>query len=154
MKYTVALVAAAATSVAAMPSFSAANNNNNAKRGQCTFGTYACLADGSGIQICNIQGSWELVGPCPDGTSCEYLPQNGYELPFCTSNPNVKRSPDGGADASAYGSYEWCPTPGQYSCDGWSAIQVCNTTHGLEKVGDCPAGSHCGYLNNLPFCLE
>lgn len=144
MKYTAALLAVAATTVAAVPSFSAA------KRDQCTFGTYACLADGSGIQICDISGNWELVGPCPSGTSCEDLPQNGFDLPFCTSTPSkkTKRGDDGTVG------YDWCPTPGQYTCDGWNAIQVCNTTNGLEKVGDCPNGSHCGYINNIPYCVE
>ncbi|CAK7236772.1 hypothetical protein SCUCBS95973_009724 [Sporothrix curviconia] len=149
MKYTATLIAAA-TAVAAMPSFSSAAN---AKRDQCTFGTYACLADGSGVQICDIEGNWELVGACPGGTSCEYLPQNGYDLPFCTSNPTANKA-KAKRDGDAYGGYDWCPTPGQYTCDGWSAIQVCNTTNGLEKVGDCPAGSHCGYINNIPFCVE
>ncbi|CAK7205454.1 hypothetical protein SEUCBS139899_008227 [Sporothrix eucalyptigena] len=144
MKYAAILVAAAATTVAAMPSLSA-------KRGQCTFGTYECLSDNSGIQICDIEGNWELVGPCPSGTSCEYLPQNGFDLPFCTSNPSTKKEKK--RDDSSYG-YEWCSTPGQYTCDGWNAIQVCNTTNGLEKVGDCPNGSHCGYINNIPYCVE
>lgn len=147
MKYSAVLLAAAATTVAAVPSFSAAN----AKRDQCTFGTYACLADGSGIQICDIEGNWELVGPCPSGTSCEDLPQNDFDLPFCTSTPSkakAKRGDDGTTG------YNWCATPGQYTCDGWNAIQVCNTTNGLEKVGDCPSGSHCGYINNIPFCVE
>ncbi|KIH86425.1 hypothetical protein SPBR_08741 [Sporothrix brasiliensis 5110] len=155
MKYSTALLAVAATTVAAVPS--------NSKRSQCTFGTYACLTDDSGIQICDIEGNWELVGPCPSGTSCEYLPQNGFDLPFCTSNPTTtatptptplngkakaKRGADGGAN------YNWCPTPGTYTCDGWNAIQVCNTTNGLEKVGNCPSGSHCSYINNIPYCVE
>lgn len=57
------------------------------KRDSCAFGTYECTTDGAGIQICGIGGFWELVGPCPSGTSCQDLPQNGYELPFCTTTP-------------------------------------------------------------------
>ncbi|CAK7229562.1 hypothetical protein SBRCBS47491_007289 [Sporothrix bragantina] len=154
MKYAVALIAAAATSVVAMPSLSSASKTT--KRDQCTFGTYACLADGSGIQICDIEGNWELVGACPGGTICEYLPQNGYDLPFCTTAPTptptpLKKEKAKKRDGSTY---NWCPTPGQYTCDGWNAIQVCNTTNGLEKVGNCPNGSHCSYINNIPYCVE
>ncbi|EPE09364.1 hypothetical protein F503_07140 [Ophiostoma piceae UAMH 11346] len=143
MKYSIAAIAAfAAASAVATPAFS-----GSTKRGveQCVFGTYACTTDGTGIQICDIAGQWELVGPCPDGTSCEDLPQNGSDLPFCT-NTATKKAKRGG--------YGWCPTPGQYSCDGYNAIQVCNTTNGLEKVGDCPSNSHCAYIGEIPYCVN
>ncbi len=50
MKFTTALVALASTALAVPAE----------RRDTCTFGTYACTADNSGIQICNIEGNWEV----------------------------------------------------------------------------------------------
>ncbi|OAA58490.1 hypothetical protein SPI_06563 [Niveomyces insectorum RCEF 264] len=140
MKFTAVTIAAfvAAASASAV-----------SKRGveQCAFGTYACTADNTGIQICDINGVWELVGPCPSGTSCADLPQNGFDLPFCTNNPPAPAKRGEHHDG-------WCPTPGQYTCDGYNAIQVCNVTNGIEKVGNCPDNSHCAYINNIPYCVD
>src|SRR3569833_149276 len=113
MKYIAAVLALAASAVAA-PS--------EKRTDSCTIGTYACTADNSGIQICNVQGVWELVGACPSGTACENLPQNGFELPFCT-NKAAKRD---------YGSGDYCSTPGRYQCLGYDAIQVCDTSNHLQ----------------------
>ncbi len=141
MKFTTTVLALATTALAA-PSA-------EKRDAGCTFGTYECTADYSGIQICNVQGAWELVGGCPTGTSCEYLPQNGFELPFCTNTPSA---PTPYKRDAGYG-YGYCSTPGQYSCLGYNAIQVCDTSNKLERVGGCPKDSHCDYLNGIPFCV-
>ncbi|KAK1761002.1 hypothetical protein QBC47DRAFT_356128 [Echria macrotheca] len=117
----------------------------------CTFGTYRCTTPNTGIEICNILGQWELVGPCPSGTACSDLPQNGFELPFCTATAVHKEKRNGRPGNGSPG--EHCDVAGQYQCFGAYAIQVCNTSNVLEKVGDCPARSHCENLNGIPFCV-
>lgn len=48
-------------------------------------GTYACTADGSGIDVCDAQNQLVLNGACPAGTHCEALASaNG--VPFCVEN--------------------------------------------------------------------
>ncbi len=143
MQYIVAAVLALAASAVAAPP--------QQKRESCAFGTYRCTGDISGIEVCAIDGSWELVGPCPTGTACENLPQNGFDLPFCTNSPATagysapaKRDYDGG----------YCTTPGRYYCLGTGSIQVCDTQNKLELVGDCPKNSHCSNINGIPFCID
>ncbi|KAK4121978.1 hypothetical protein N657DRAFT_635424 [Parathielavia appendiculata] len=114
----------------------------------CTFGTYRCTTPNTGIEICNIQGKWELVGDCPKDTSCQNLPQNGFDLPFCTANKVQARN---GRPGQSPG--ESCSTPGKYDCFGAYAIQVCDTQNVLQLVGNCPDRSHCEYLNGIPFCV-
>ena len=141
MKFIVAALALAASAVAA-PS---------EKREACTFGSYRCTNPNTGIEICNYKGQWELVGDCPDDTSCSNLPQNGYELPFCTNNaPKVKAR--NGRPGQSPG--ERCQAPGRYDCFGPYAIQVCNTQKVLEFVGSCPERTHCAYLNSIPYCVS
>lgn len=130
-----------ATSVIAAPSTSS-------KREACTFGTYRCTADLAGIEICNVQSQWELVGDCPEGLACENLPSGGSELPFCTEPKTEKRNGRPGQ-----GPGDSCTTPGKYDCYGPYAIQVCNTSNVLEFVGDCPERSHCSYLNDIAYCV-
>lgn len=112
----------------------------------CTFGTYRCTTPNTGIEICDIAGQWELVGPCPNGTSCHDLPQNGFTLPFCTNNAQKLRARN---DQPG----DKCTTPGRYQCLGTGAIQVCDTQNVLEFVGNCPAGSHCDYIGVIPYCV-
>ncbi|KAK4235009.1 hypothetical protein C8A03DRAFT_37159 [Achaetomium macrosporum] len=140
MKYFTATLLLAATALAA-PSVSE-------KREACTFGNYQCSKDNKGIQVCDITGNWVNVGDCPKGTSCENLPQNGYELPFCTNTPKVAARNGRGPSPG-----DKCQTPGQYQCFGAYAIQVCDTQNVLQKVGDCPQRSHCEYINGIPFCV-
>ncbi|GAB1319187.1 Carbohydrate-binding module family 19 domain-containing protein [Madurella fahalii] len=140
MKYATALLALAAGAIA--------HPSEKRTGTECTFGTYRCTTPNSGIEICNIQGKWELVGPCPEGTSCEDLPQNGFTLPFCTK-PKVEAR--NGRPGQSPG--EPCSTPGKYQCFGPYAIQVCDTQNVLQFVGDCPNGSHCDYLNGIPYCV-
>ncbi|KAK5651845.1 hypothetical protein OQA88_11614 [Cercophora sp. LCS_1] len=117
----------------------------------CTFGTYRCTTPNTGIEICNISNQWELVGPCPAGTECTNLPQNGFTLPFCTTKKTTVTKRNGRPGQSPG---ETCATPGKYDCFGPYAIQVCNVQGVLEFVGNCPAKSHCEYLGGLPFCVE
>ncbi|KAK4183816.1 hypothetical protein QBC35DRAFT_507238 [Podospora australis] len=121
----------------------------------CTFGTYRCTNPATGIEICTINQQWTLVGPCPSGTSCTNLPQNGFTLPFCTNNPpaapTAVQEKRNGRPGQSPG--ENCTTAGQYDCFGPYAIQVCNTQNVLELVGNCPERSHCEYLNGLPYCV-
>ena len=44
-------------------------------------------------------------------------------------------------------------TPGRYECLGTTAMQVCNYDGVFVKVGDCPAGTKCGLLGGIPYCL-
>ena len=158
MKFFTALLALAITALAAPH-----NPNNNANDisarsdgGEtCTFGTYRCTTPNTGIEICNISNKWELVGDCPKGTECTNLQQNGYELPFCTTKAKTIDSRDSGHHGGSGGWWpgSWCPTPGRYDCLGWGAIQVCDVTHISRFVGTCPAGSHCAYLNGIPYCV-
>jgi hypothetical protein len=141
MKFAAAVLALAGFAVAA-PSTQAE------KRDACTFGTYRCTTPNTGIEICDIYSTWQKVGDCAPGEHCANLPQNGFTLPFCTSNAVAKRNGRPGVDPG------YCATPGQYTCLGATAIQVCDTQHALQKVGDCPAGSHCGYLNGIPYCVN
>ncbi|KAL2268790.1 hypothetical protein VTJ83DRAFT_3636 [Remersonia thermophila] len=173
MKYIAAIVALA-TSALALPS------GEVDKRSQCTFGTYRCTNPNTGIEICDVSGNWVLVGPCPNGTTCSYLPQNGFDLPFCTNSPpptptsttdceeptttlltkraaatNEPRAaevePRNGRPGLSPG--EPCSTPGQYDCFGAYAIMVCDVTKIERFVGHCPERSHCEYLNGLPYCV-
>ncbi|KAK1834408.1 hypothetical protein QBC39DRAFT_344078 [Podospora conica] len=125
---------------------------------QCTFGTYRCTTPNTGIEICDVLNQWQLVGPCPAGTACENLPQNGFTLPFCTAKkPVAARAPAvveirNGRPGQSPG--ERCTEPGRYDCFGPYAVQVCNVQGVLEFVGNCPQKSHCEYLGGLPFCVE
>ena len=140
---TAALVLAA--SAIAVP-FPDGNETNTA----CTFGTYECTNPNTGIQICDIAGQWELVGNCPNGTSCQNLPQNGFDLPFCTNTIKLKAR-DGRGRGPSPG--DKCQTPGKYVCFGRNAIQVCDTSNILQLVGQCPQSSHCSYINGIPYCV-
>ncbi|KAL2263209.1 hypothetical protein VTK26DRAFT_7783 [Humicola hyalothermophila] len=144
MKYIAAVAALAATALAAPP----AEKRTKTEPETCKFGTYRCTTPNTGIEICNISNKWELVGPCPDGTSCEDLPQNGFTLPFCTNKPKVETRNGRGPSPG-----ETCQTPGKYECFGPYAIQVCDTQNVLQFVGKCPDRSHCEYLNGIPFCV-
>jgi hypothetical protein len=148
MKYIIA-AAALITAVAAVPP----------PPPTCEFGTYRCSPDKKGIEICDVTNNWVEVGPCPNGTSCSYLPQNGFELPFCTNNPDPKASNKREAEAEADGRGglkpgDSCPTPGRYDCLGWGGIQVCDVTNIERFVGWCPQDSHCAYLNGIPYCVQ
>ncbi|KAK4459730.1 hypothetical protein QBC42DRAFT_182738, partial [Cladorrhinum samala] len=118
----------------------------------CTFGTYRCTTPNTGIEICDVANNWQLVGACPNNTVCTNLPQNGYTLPFCTNppapTPKEKRN---GRPGQSPG--DRCTTPGQYSCFGAYAIQVCDTLNISRFVGNCPPKSHCDYLNGIPYCV-
>lgn len=122
----------------------------------CKFGTYRCTTPNTGIEICNVLNKWELVGPCPSGTACENLAQNGFTLPFCTASATPKSqpavAPRNGRPGQSPG--ERCAEPGKYDCFGPYAVQVCNVQGVLEFVGSCPQKSHCEYLGGLPFCVE
>lgn len=149
MKFLAAVLALAATALA-FPSVD--------KRGdeECKFGTYRCTTPPTGIEICNVTSQWQLVGPCPDGTECSYLPQNGFELPFCTNKPKAqdKRAVlDDRNNRPGLSPGEPCPEPGRYDCFGAYAIQVCDVTNIMRFVGDCPERSHCEYLNGIPYCV-
>jgi len=139
MKYIAAALVLAASAMAA-PS---------EKREGCTFGKYRCTSPNTGIEICNVSNQWELVGPCPDGTACQNLPQNGFDLPFCTNTAKVEAR--NGRPGQSPG--EKCQTPGKYDCFGPYAIQVCDTQNTLQFVGNCPERSHCDYLNGIPYCV-
>ncbi|KAK3998158.1 hypothetical protein QBC44DRAFT_313947 [Cladorrhinum sp. PSN332] len=152
MKYTTALLTLASTVLAA-PSAETLETRTGTNPA-CTFGTYRCTSPNTGIEICDIANQWQLVGPCPRGTVCTNLPQNGFTLPFCTNPPAPTPTPKAkrnGRPGQSPG--ERCTTPGQYSCFGPYAIQVCDTQNVLQFVGDCPTKSHCEYLNGLPFCV-
>ncbi|KAK4154087.1 hypothetical protein C8A00DRAFT_33112 [Chaetomidium leptoderma] len=140
MKYITAALVLAASAMAA-PSD---------KRESCKFGTYRCTNPNTGIEICDISGQWQLVGPCGKGEACEYLPQNNFELPFCTKTPKIAAR--NGRPGQSPG--EKCQTPGKYDCFGPYAIQVCNTQNVLEFVGNCPTRTHCSYLNSIPYCVD
>lgn len=121
---------------------------------ECKFGTYRCTNPNTGIEICNVLNKWELVGPCPSGTACENLAQNGFTLPFCTSSATKAPAvaPRNGRPGQSPG--EQCTEPGKYDCFGPYGVQVCNVQGVLEFVGSCPQKSHCEYLGGLPFCVE
>ena len=145
MKFITAALVLAATALAA-PS---------EKRGdECKFGTYRCTTPNTGIEICNIASEWELVGPCPDGTACEDLPQNGFDLPFCTNEAKVEPKVDKRNGRPGQSPGEPCQTPGKYDCFGPYAIQVCDTQNVLQFVGSCPERTNCQYLNGIPYCVQ
>ncbi|KAK4168255.1 hypothetical protein QBC43DRAFT_309939 [Cladorrhinum sp. PSN259] len=155
MKYT---AAALIISGLASSAFAAPNANLESRTGtnpSCKFGTYRCTSPNTGIEICNVLNKWELVGPCPSGTSCTNLPQNGFTLPFCTNNPAptpaATKEKRNGRPGTSPG--EHCSTPGQYSCFGPYAIQVCDTQNVSQFVGSCPERSHCDYLNGIAYCV-
>jgi len=112
----------------------------------CTFGTYQCNVSGRGIEICNVNGVFEAVGDCPAGTACS----NIGAIPFCQNVPAIAAR--NGRDQQPPAG--WCGVPGRYECLGATAIQVCGVDNKLVKVGDCPANSHCDFLNGIPFCLD
>lgn len=145
MKFIAAALVLAASAMAA-PSPDTAGASTT-----CTFGTYRCTTPNTGIEICDIAGTWELVGPCPNGTACENLPQNGFTLPFCTTTAKTAVKARNGRGPSPG---DKCQTPGQYQCFGAYAIQVCDTSNVLERVGDCPQGSHCEYIGSIPYCVD
>ncbi|KAK4102412.1 hypothetical protein N658DRAFT_495118 [Parathielavia hyrcaniae] len=140
----------AAALVLAASAFAAPSEKRNET---CTFGTYRCTTPNTGIEICNVQGAWELVGDCPKDTSCHNLPQNGFELPFCTAADAAAavRARNGRPGLSPG---EPCSTPGKYDCFGPYAIQVCDTQNVMQLVGNCPNRTHCEYLNGIPFCVD
>lgn len=141
------LAATAATTALAAPS------NPRAPATTCQFGTYRCTiapSPNTGIEICNVLGQWELVGPCPAGTSCSDLPQNGFTLPFCTAVTGAAEKRNGRPGQSPG---ERCDVAGKYQCFGPYAIQVCDTQNVLQFVGNCPERSHCDYLGGVPFCV-
>ena len=113
----------------------------------CTFGTYRCTVSGRGIEICTINKVFELVGDCPSGTACS----NIGAIPYCQVPPKTVAARNGRDQQPPIG---WCGVPGRYECLGETAIQVCGVDNKLVKVGDCPANSHCGNLNGIPFCLD
>ena len=143
MKYLTALALAAAAIASPAPLSPPVSPS-------CTFGTYRCTIPNTGIEICNVLNQWELVGPCPSGTTCSDLPQNGFTLPFCTAKAIVAKR--NGRPGQSPG--EKCDTAGKYQCFGPYAIQVCDTQNVLQKVGDCPQGSYCDNLNGIPFCVS
>ena len=145
MQYFTAVLALAATALA-VPA-------PQADTAGCTFGTYRCTTPNTGIEVCNIAGQFELVGPCPNGTACENLPQNGFTLPFCTNTATVTRRNGPPPPPPGPQPGNKCTTPGQYQCLGKTAIQVCDTSNILEKVGNCPAKSHCAYIGAIPYCV-
>ncbi len=156
MKYFTAILLLAATA------FAAPGEEDDDSGKSCKFGTYQCTKDNTGIEICDIAGQFELVGDCPKGTACQELPQNGFDLPFCTNKVKKIRAaapaPDGhdghdGQRKKGPQPGDKCTTPGQYQCLGRRAIQVCDIPHVLVKVGNCPKGSHCDYINNIPYCV-
>jgi hypothetical protein len=140
MKFIAAALVLAASAVAA-PS--------DKRTETCTLGNYRCTTPNTGIEICDISGQWKLVGECPDKTSCSNLPQNGFELPFCTDKKVTARN---GRPGQSPG--EKCQTPGKYDCFGPYAIQVCDTQNILQFVGSCPQRTHCAYLNGIPYCVS
>lgn len=142
MKFAAAALVLAATAIAA-PSTTSKRDPET-----CSFGTYRCTTPNTGIEICNVENQWELVGPCPDGQACEDLSQGDFTLPFCTVPAVEKRN---GRPGQSPG--EPCTVPGKFDCFGPYAIQVCNTTNVLELVGNCPDRSHCEYVNEIPFCV-
>lgn len=142
MHFTTAVLALAATALAAPSS--------QTKRDGATcdaLGQYSCSADGTKILQCDATLHLAEIGPCPTGTVCEYVEGTGDvpTLPFCKV-PATKR------DVT-------CSAPGTYQCGtnpetGVPGIRVCDSTNHLQWNGDCPADTHCDYLNNIPFCLD
>ena len=191
----------------AVSALAAPTGDDDGDRNQaCTFGTYQCTPRNTGIDICDISGRFVLVGDCPKGTSCQELPQNGFDLPFCTNDAKKPRSftTDQGTaaeDTTGQDSQDTtgddttgddttgddttgqditgentaaqdkphddgrkhdknrprpgdrCRTPGRYDCFGRAAIQVCDVSHILRLVGNCPQTSHCAYINDIPYCV-
>ncbi|KAL2193863.1 hypothetical protein P885DRAFT_44305 [Corynascus similis CBS 632.67] len=141
MKFTAAALALAASAIAA-PS----QRDNT-----CKFGTYRCTTPNTGIEICNISSQWELVGPCPKGTSCNDLQNGNSTLPYCTNDPPAVEARNGRPSQSPG---EACQTAGRYDCFGPYAIQVCDAQNISQFVGNCPPKSHCAYINDIPYCVE
>ena len=139
MKFFAAVAALAATALAAPAE----------KREPCEAGTYRCDADGASIDVCNAQGQWEVAGPCPDGTVCNYLPQDGFSLPFCV-NPTEKRDAPASCSPSAY-------TCAKNPATGASGIQVCDSQNAWEvsrkrKRSKLPPSPNTGReMLTLPF---
>jgi hypothetical protein len=151
MKFITASLVLAATALAAP---SEKRSGDSGDSGECTFGTYRCTTPNTGIEICNIASDWELVGDCPDDTACNYLPQNGFDLPFCTNEVKVEPKVDKRNGRPGQSPGEPCQTPGKYDCFGPYAIQVCDTQNVLQFVGSCPQRTNCQYLNGIPYCVQ
>lgn len=105
---------------------------------RCVYGAYRCATPPTSIQVCDYNGNWKLDWTCAKGTSCQMLASGSGMIPFCTTptTPGTK-----------------CTTPGKYECMGTGAIRVCNAVGEYEKVEDCPAGTKCGILSGMPYCL-
>ena len=112
------------------------------RQAACLPGTYKCTngTSPSGIEICNTQRHFVLVGPCSPGTVCQMVSQpGGSSLPACITPANP-----GGA----------CTTPGKYECFNNSTIVVCNAQNARQSVGTCPSRTHCGTIGDVPYCLD
>ena len=131
MKHTSALLAIAIPATASVVK----------RQATCVSGTYRCTTPTpSGIEVCNVQGRFVLVGACPSGTTCQLVSQvGGSTFPAC-----LTIAVPGGA----------CTTPGRYECFGTTTIAVCNAQKTLQSVGTCPSGTHCGTIGGVPFCLN
>ena len=153
MKYFAAILLLAATA------FAAPGEEYDDRDKSCKFGSYRCTKRNTGIEICDISSQFVLVGDCPKGTACQELPQNGFDLPFCTNKVKKIRAPAFAPGGSEHKKKKGpqpgdkCKTPGQYQCLGKRAIQVCDVEHVLQRVGGCPKTSHCDYINNIPYCV-
>ena len=86
MKHINALLFLAASVVAAPGGRDGDEDRNKA----CTFGTFQCTRDKTGIEICDISGRFTLVGDCPKGTACQEIQERGFDLPFCTNKDHSK----------------------------------------------------------------
>ncbi|KAL1884029.1 hypothetical protein Daus18300_000138 [Diaporthe australafricana] len=127
MQFAATILAFAAAAVAAPSS-------------QCTFGQYSCSPDGKSILQCDISGHLVTIGPCPDGSKCSPI----GSIPYCQATPKAKRA----------GGPEYCAAPGTYTCSGNTDIYVCNAQNQLIFNGHCPENTHCGYIGEIPFCLD
>lgn len=136
-----------AASVTGAPSTSA---GSLVQRQACNAGTYQCDPSGVAIDVCTSEGTWVLAGSCPDNNVCEYLPQNGFQLPYCvnaTDAASTKRA----APPCQPGTYQCAKNP----TTGASGIKVCNVQFKYEYIGDCPKKSHCEYFpSNIPYCVN
>jgi hypothetical protein len=131
MRYTAAVLTLLTTAALASPT--------TPPPPKCTYGAYRCANPPTKIEVCDYYGNWQLDWPCPQGTSCQVLASGGGMIPYCTTPSTPPPTT--------------CTTPGKYECMGTAAIQVCNAAGGYEKVGDCPAGTKCGLLGGMPYCL-
>ncbi|EHK21477.1 uncharacterized protein TRIVIDRAFT_111979 [Trichoderma virens Gv29-8] len=63
---------------AALASLATANPTPNFG---CKPGTYACLPNGEGWEVCNTRAVFVFAGNCPPKTVCKFDKQNGS--PYC-----------------------------------------------------------------------